>query len=168
MGPSKFIKTTATVMAFWAIMTVPQLIQAQSELSISDCLKQIQSHWATKVVGQLEGNTRHNTSCQLDVQISQASLDVMAVGNPLQIQFSLLATPKKDEKSEQTLVTCKVDKEKLHLVFEEKQEGAFEKREHVQMTLLKRHGQGLSLILAKREMKLFRLSQHSNLICHLN
>lgn len=160
------LKTLSTVASFLIVMAVPQLAKAQSEVDLNSCLEKIQTSWpALKTDTLLEGNTRHNTPCQLSLQINPEALEVTATGTPLQVNFEL-GSP--NPKVDQTLLACKVDKEKLHVVFEEKLDGSFEKRDRVQMTLLKRHGKGLSLILSKREMRILRPAQHTSLICHLN
>lgn len=167
-GGNMFIvfKALTSALAFIALVAAPQIVKAESEIDLQECLNKIQSSWPViKSETLLEGNTRHNTSCQLSLQMTQNTLDVSAVGNPLQVNFSL---GQHDPKIQQSLLACKVDKEKLHIVFEEKQDESFEKRDRIQMTLLKRHGKGLSLILAKREMRILRPAQHTSLICHLN
>jgi hypothetical protein len=146
---------------FLALTLLPQTLMA--ETSVQDCVSSVQSQWSTLFSRVLSGETRHQTKCQLDVTLSSGRLDIHAEGPPLDIQFSLGLS----ENSQQSIQQCKVDKEKIHLVFEDIGHGKNEKHEKVQLTLLKRQGSGLSMILSQRKLKVFQHTQQNNLICHL-
>lgn len=153
-----FLITTA----FLALTLLPQTLLADS--TVVDCLASIQKQWPSLSDRILTGETRHKTKCQLDVEILPDQISVRAEGPPLDIQFAL--GPHLD--SLQKIHQCKVDKEKIHLVFEDIGIGKNEKHEKVQLTLLKRQGPGWSMILSQRKLKVFQHTQQNNLICHLN
>ncbi len=158
------VKLNLVTMAFAALTVLPQAVKAEIK-SINECVSAIQSHWLPASKATYAGHTRMQTPCTLKMNLAQNSLSVDADGTPLSVDFEL--APSQGETT-RTLQTCKVDKEKLHFVFEEISSNGFEKRDRVQMTLLKRHGSGLTLILSKRDNKLLRPLQQSSLICHLN
>lgn len=147
--------------AFLALTLLPQTLMA--EISVQDCVSSIQKTWPSLSNQILSGETRHQTQCQLDFNMSPGRLDIHAEGPPLDIQFSLGASAD----SLQLVQHCQVDKEKIHLVFEENGIGKSDKNEKVQLTLLKRQGTGWSLILSQRKLKVFQYTQQNNLICHL-
>lgn len=158
------VKLNFITLTFALITALPRGVKAET-LTISDCLRDIQTNWVTQKIVQYKGQNRTETSCELQMSLSKTGLKVVAVGLPHYISFELKDST---EIETRTLQTCRMDNEKFHLVFEEKTSNDFEKRERVQMTLLKRHGKGISLILSKRENKILRPLQQSNLICHLN
>lgn len=159
------LNTIKTLTAFLLLIAVPRLAESASSAEIQSCIQNIQEKWAMNTTLSWTGNTRHNTNCSLFIESEGSTLNLSAVGETLNIVFSL-GNPSED--TVQTLQSCKVDKEKLHLVFEEKKVGTFEKREQVQLTLLKRQGKKMSMILSKRERRILQPAQHSSLICHLN
>lgn len=132
---------------------------------IKQCLRDIQVYWLNNSSIQLNGHTRTDSPCVLRMNLTSTSLNVQAAALSDSVAFELKNSQGQETR---TLQTCRVDKEKIHFVFEERTSSDFEKRERVQMTLLKGHGKGLSLILSKRENKILRPLQQSNLICHLN
>ncbi len=153
------------ILAFLVATALPQIVKANTT-DINECLSAMKTHWLNKSAAQLfKGQTRTETECNVSMELTDTSLSVQAAGSPHVVAFILKET---DEQSSRTLQTCKVDKEKIHFVFEEKSINDSEKRERVQMTLLRRHGNGLSMILNKRENKVFRPLQQTSLICHLN
>ncbi len=157
------MKTTIrTALAFFLMVAAPQLVKAQD---VAACLGLIAQSWPLAAKAEFRGETRHKTGCQLNLQQTGLTLNVEAIGNPLHIQFAL-GNPSPEV--EQNLLSCKVDKEKLHIVLEEKYLESFERRDRTQLTLLKRHGKGFSMILSKKETRLLRPNQQSNLICHLD
>lgn len=147
--------------AFIALTLLPQILMA--EVSVQDCVASIHSTWPTLSKRALVGETRHKTDCRLDAEISEGRFEVQAEGSPLNIQFSL----GESKNSQQHIHFCKVDKEKIHLVFEEVGTGRNDKNEKTQLTLLKRQGTGWSMILSQRKLKVLQHTQHNNLICHL-
>jgi hypothetical protein len=147
--------------AFLALTLLPQTLMADT--SVDDCISSIQSQWSTLSGRLLTGETRHKTKCQLDVTMSPGGLSLHAEGPPLDIQFSLGLS--KD--SQQLIQHCKVDKEKIHLVFEDIGHGKNDKHEKVQLTLLKRQGTGWSMILSQRKLRVLQHTQQNNLICHI-
>ncbi len=153
------------ILAFLVATALPQTVKANTT-DINECLRAMKTHWLNKsAVQHFKGQTRTETECNVSMELTDSTLSVQAAGSPHVVSFLLKET---DELSSRTLQTCKVDKEKIHFVFEEKSINDSEKRERVQMTLLRRHGNGLSLILNKRENKVFRPLQQTSLICHLN
>ena len=130
----------------FALMTVlPQSAFADTT-DIQQCLRDVQVYWLNTPTSSLTlaGKTRaEDTSCSLQMTLTDGSLSVFAQGEPLIIPFVL---KKSDAEMTRTLESCRADKEKLHIVFEEKNENEFEKRRKFQMTFLKRQGKGLSLI----------------------
>lgn len=157
------LKSVMTAIGFLILVSLPQMVKAQDP-DVQKCLTQLRQNWFPHMITQFRGQTRHETNCSVRFDLTTKSFNVLASGNPLQVEFTLGDVPD----TEQTIESCRVDKEKIHLVFEEKPAEQYEKRERVQLTLLKRQGKGISMILSKREMKLLRPSQQSNLICHLN
>ena len=151
--------TPFVVLFFLVLSLLPQSVKAD-ETSIKDCLMQIETHWSFLSGQELTGRTRHQTDCTLKVESSKTELNLQAAGHPLYVQSTL------DRNSK--IQFCKVDKEKLHLVFERSGENAFERKEKVQITLLKKQGSGLSLIFSQRQQKVLNPTQMNNLICHLN
>jgi hypothetical protein len=138
---------------------------ASQTQDLKTCLRLIEKNWLGPkgALLSLRGSTRVETNCSLEMDLTPERLQVIAWGDPQSIQFRLApstATQTRD------LQTCRVDREKIHVVFEEKTSLDFEKRERVQMTLLKRPKKGISLILSKRENKIWRPLQQSSLICH--
>lgn len=158
------VKLNLITIAFAALTVLPQAVKAEIT-DIKQCVSAIHTHWLQAAQTVYSGHTRMETPCQLKMNLSSSSLSVEASGTPLTVSF--VFAPSEGETT-RTLQNCKVDKEKIHFVFEERSSQDFEKRDRVQMTLLKRHGKGLSLILSKRENKLLRPLQQSSLICHLN
>jgi hypothetical protein len=158
------LKTAITTLAFIFLTVLPRGVMAETT-DIKQCLRDIQVYWLNKSPVHFKGQTRTETPCELLMNINATTLTVHAAGAPLSVSFGL-----KESNGEETrtLQTCRVDNEKIHFVFEERTSADFEKRERVQMTLLKRHGKGISLILSKRENKILRPLQLSSLICHLN
>lgn len=152
-----FIMTSA----FFALTLVPQTLLADS--TISNCLATLQKQWPNLSDRILTGETRHKTKCQLEVEILPEQMSLRAEGPPLDIQFTLGS----NQDSLQTIHQCKIDKEKIHIVFEDVGSGKNEKHEKVQLTLLKRQGPGWSMILSQRKLKVFQHTQQNNLICHL-
>jgi hypothetical protein len=151
-------------MIFGIMALLPRVVFADT-IDIKECLREIKANWIKQSPTLLTGHTRFDTPCKLMMDISNTALKVQAEGTPLTVDFTLQSS-QSDETTE--LEACKVDKEKIHVVFEEKPLSDFEKRERVQMTILKRTGGALSLILSKRENKILRPLQQSSLICHLN
>ena len=151
--------TPFVVLFFLALSLLPQSVKAD-ENSTKGCLTQIRLHWSFLFDHELNGRTRHQTDCALKIDSSMTELNLQAAGHPLYIQSTL------DQNSK--IQSCKAEKEKLHLVFERSGENAFERKEKVQITLLKKQGNGLSLILSQRQQKILNLTQMNNLICHLN
>ena len=152
------------IFAFLFATALPQLVKANTT-DLHQCLQDMKTNWFKQSTSFYKGQTRTETPCELAMELTSTSLTVRAVGLPHNITFLLKAS---DEEQSRTLQSCRVDKEKFHLVFEEKTIKDSEKRDRVQMTLLKRHGNSLSLILNKRENKVFRPLQQTSLICHLN
>lgn len=159
------VKLNLITIAFAALTVLPQAVKATEYKTIDACVGAIESYWLKASQAAYSGNSRTKTPCTLNMNLSKNSLIVDADGSPLNVDFEL--TPTQGETT-RTLQTCKVDKEKLHFVFEEVSSNGFEKRDRVQMTLLKRHGNGLVLILSKRDNKLLRPLHLNSLICHLN
>lgn len=159
------MKSKILTLAFLVTTALPQVVKAEATTDLKQCLQDIRAYWINQSPVHLKGHTRNETPCEINLNLSSSSLDVQAAGNPLQISFSLQESTTEETR---TLQSCRVDKEKLHIVFDEKTTGDFTKRERVQMTLLKRHGKGLSLILNKRENKMLRPLLQTSLICHLN
>lgn len=154
-----------SIAAIFLLMSIlPCGVNAETT-DVKQCLHDIQSYWLKNTPVHYKGHTRIDTLCELLMNLSSDSLSVQAVGTPLSVSFELKGSSSDETR---TLQTCRVDNEKIHFVFEDKTTNDFEKRERVQMTLLKRHGNGLSLILSKRENKILRPLQQSSLICHLN
>lgn len=151
-----------TLFSFIILIFSPQALTAATS-DIRDCLTKVQLHWPQLSLKTLSGETRHKTNCALEVKASPSSLEILAEGEPLEIQFTLGNL----ENWKQTLQSCKVDTEKLHLVFEQKSRDSFERKEKIQLTLLKRKGLGLSMILSQKQLKVFMPVNQSNLICHL-
>lgn len=175
------MKSRTVVFSFLLSVAIPQVGRAEvssritqsskrpdQAFEIASCLELIEKQWfAGKSSSQslrLTGSTRHETACEMVMNLSPDSLQVSAMGSQNSIQFNFADSTHNEIR---TLQTCRVDKEKLHIVFEERTTSTLEKRERIQMTLLKRHGKGLSLILSKRENKILRPLQQSSLICHL-
>lgn len=159
------INTIKTITAFLLLIAVPQLAESAVSSEIQTCIQSIQEKWSMNTSQTWTGSTRHETNCSLFIESQGNTLNLSAVGEPLNIGFSL---GNSDASVTQTLQSCKVDKEKIHLVFEEKKDGTFEKRDQVQLTLLKRQGKRMSMILSKRERRILQPALHSSLICHLN
>ena len=165
------MNTFFITLAFAFMAISPRLVKAETAptpteiTDVRECLRIIQTTWIPQSDISLSGKTRTETPCKLSMSVSTSRLAVQAEGAPLSVAFELKESAGAETT---TLQACRVDKEKLHIVFEEKPTNDFEKRERVQMTLLKRQGSGLSLILSKRENKILRPLQQSSLICHLN
>jgi hypothetical protein len=159
-----FVKLFITTFIFMLMTILPRAVKAETS-DLKQCLRDIQTYWVNQTSAHYTGHTRMDTPCDLNMTLSPSSLKVSATGAPLSVNFEM-----KESNTEETLSleSCRVDKEKIHFVFEEKIVNDFEKRERVQMTLLKRQGNGLSLILSKRENKILRPLQQNSLICHLN
>jgi hypothetical protein len=162
---TKFTAKFAIPFIFIFITSVPRVLWADTT-NIKQCLRDIQNYWVPKTSRStfLKGHTRTDLPCELKLELSHNALKVSAHGDPMMIEFVLQESNGKESRS---LQSCKSDKEKMHLVFEQRTSEDFEKRERVQMTLLKRAGHGISLILSKRENKILRPLQQSSLICHL-
>lgn len=154
----------AVAFMFFLMSILPCGAKAETT-DVKQCLHDIQTYWLKNSSIHYKGHTRIDTPCELLMTLSPESLSVQAAGTPLSVSFELKGSSPDETR---TLQTCRVDNEKIHFVFEDKTTNDFEKRERVQMTLLKRHGKGLSLILSKRENKILRPLQQSSLICHLN
>jgi hypothetical protein len=172
------MKTFTVTLAFLLLTALPCVGRAEEPnrnkkadqaTDIQSCLSMIEKQWFSgKSPSQslkLVGSTRYETSCEMTLHLSPDALQVSALGAQHAIDFDFAESSQHET---QILQTCRVDKEKLHIVFEEKTSDNFEKRERVQMTLLKRHGKGISLILSKRENKILRPLQQNSLICHLD
>lgn len=151
-----------TLLAFAMMVLLPQSLRAEVT-DVKACLALIQTHWSHLNNKPLTGETRHKTQCAADLKLHKDAFVFEAVGDPLEVHFQLGASPRVD----QTIQFCKVDAEKIHLVFEQKGREAFDKKEKVQLTLLKRKGTGLSMILSERQVKAFLPTNQSHLICHL-
>jgi hypothetical protein len=164
------LKTALTTFAFMLLTILPRGVMAETT-DIKQCLRDIQVYWLNSSPIHVKGETRTETPCELMMNINATTLTVHAAGgtpsqdNRLEVSFGLKESSGDETR---TLQTCRVDNEKIHFAFEEKTSSDFEKRERVQMTLLKKHGKGLTLILSKRENKILRPLQQSSLICHLN
>ncbi len=159
------MKTLIITLMFIMAAMLPRTVKADT-LDVQQCLNKIQSQGPFPTSVNLVGHTRMQTPCKFSMKIEKDHLSVSAEGSPLQVAFDL--SPKQDPSQSIEIESCRVDKEKLHLVFEVVPNSEFSKTSQIQMTLLRRQGSGLSLILSKRENKIFRPLQQSNLICHLD
>ncbi|MFN8846889.1 MAG: hypothetical protein ACK5W9_08570 [Bdellovibrionales bacterium] len=153
----------SVLVSFIVLTLLPQSLRANSNVDLNNCLQLIQKVWGSLDQKVLKGKTRHQTDCRLEMEIQSDRLILMAEGEPLEVNFQL----GKLEGWSQSLQSCKADKEKLHVVFEQKSLDSFERKEKVQMTLLKRKNNGLSLILSEKQLKVFMPTHQANLICHL-
>ena len=151
--------TPFVVLFFVALSLLPQTVKAE-QLSISNCLSQIQTHWSSYLGSEFSGRSHHRTDCALKVDLSKDNLHVQAVGHPIIIHSIL------DQDSK--ILICKVDKEKLHLQFKIGHESRFGKSEKIELKVLRKLGKGFSLFINQRPIQVLGPAQTDNLICHLN
>jgi hypothetical protein len=151
------------ILSFLVLIFLPQVLRASASADLKSCLSQIEQNWGSLHLKTLKGSTRHQTECQVEMGIHSDRFEITADGEPLEVSFQL----GKSDNWSQHLHSCKVDKEKLHIVFEQKSLDSFERKEKIQMTLLKRKNKGLSLILSEKQLKVFMPTNQANLICHL-
>jgi hypothetical protein len=156
-------QSISVLLSFVVLTFLPQSLRADTAVELNKCLQLIEQVWGSFNQKVLKGTTRHQTNCQLEMEIQSDRLMLMAEGEPLEVSFQLGLS----KGWSQNLQSCKVDKEKLHVVFEQKSLDSFERKEKVQMTLLKRKNNGLSLILSEKQLKVFMPTHQADLICHL-
>ncbi len=158
------MKSMIVTMAFFMTTVLPQTVHAENA-DINNCVQEIRKNWLSKTSVHYKGYTRVDESpCELIMELDQNGLTVQGLSENTNVTFEFQNRTLGKSRS---LQTCRVDQEKIHFAFEERTTGSFEKRDRFQMTLLKRDGNKMSLILNKQENKILRPLQKSSLICHL-